>query len=179
MSDEELTVANSENNRSYDYSNSDESSDKDFHNGFELSEITSIETEPVDELNNSDEFHDVEYEDSDESFVSSLEQMIGNDSDAFTDNDETLKAEITNGNCSISVEENNEQEIDNAINEFDMEKEVDSAGAQTDTNLRVNSTKITFYCESVNKLMSDSGGDECEEIIQEMTTPRCVTVDLI
>lgn len=139
-----------------------------------MSELPAKETEPFEELNTSDEFHDVESGDSDDSFVSSLEQMTGDD-DASNDNDETLKAESSNENCSMSMDEVDDDKSDgDTINEMDMEKEIDLPEVN-DTNVRINSTKITFYCESVNKLMADSG-DECDEIIQEMT-PCCVTVE--
>ncbi|KAG4072728.1 hypothetical protein HA402_001840 [Bradysia odoriphaga] len=172
--DDETTVINSESNISDDSSNSDESCNKDFQDipdDFEFSEIAAKEAEPFEALNNSDEFHDVECEDSDDSFVSSLSQMSGSD--------ETLKGESMDENCSISMEMvEDEKNVGDGIDEIVLEKEVDSSKAN-DTNLRANSTKITFYCESVDKLMSDSGGDECDEIIQEMTPPYCITVDPI
>lgn len=37
------------------------------------------------------------------------------------------------------------------------------------TNQRINSTKITFYCENVDKLMCDLVGEEYDEPIQEVT----------
>ncbi|XP_037047299.1 dynein assembly factor 1, axonemal homolog isoform X2 [Bradysia coprophila] len=175
------TVLNSDNNISDDSSNSDGSCNKDFQDvsdDFEFSEIPTKESEPLEALNSSDEFHDVECEDSDDSFVSSLDQLNGSYG-SFTDSNETLKGESMDENCSISMEVGvDEKNVGDAIDEIILEKEVDSSKAD-DTNLRVNSTKITFYCESVDKLMSDAGGDECDEIIQEMTPPCCVTVDPI
>lgn len=55
-------------------------------------------------------------------------------------------------------------EKENVVESKDME-----TGKVTETDRRGNSMKITFYCESVHKLTSDAAGEECEEIIQEIT----------
>lgn len=49
----------------------------------------------------------------------------------------------------------------------DFEKDIENS-KENEINQRRNSTKITFYCENVDKLMCDLVGEEYDEPIQEI-----------
>lgn len=178
--------------------------------GDDFSNICAKEPETSDDLNNTNEYQDVECRDN---FLSSLEQIAGNDCSMLKlsshDNhlkpshDDELYSENVIVPCKdtkpsrlVLIEEIQEKTTDkiieqnitdlsdklneefyvfekenSEISEFNLEKEIDKI-KDTDaneTNPKGNSMKITFYCESVNKLMSDCVGEECDELIQEIT----------
>lgn len=192
--DEQITEA--ANDISDDSSNSDDSTcSKGFQNISDVYEIGK-ESETFNDIQNSDEFQ--ECEDSDDSFVSSLEQISGNDC-PIPVSSSTDGVDLTNV---VAACENNELEGEfvedtNVFEENfadpssdnwndndgvvvlvkenssksdvcgDKEIEMDNVN---ETDLKGNTTKITFYCESVDKLMFDSVGEDCDELIQEITT---------
>lgn len=157
----------------------------------DANEFLIMPTKEWGDLNNSDEFQDVECDNSDDSFVSSLEQFVGNDDSirkSFSiencpSPDDGVSLEKSDSNGFVLIEEILEEVVEKSLadnwnahvdglengkSEVYLEKEVENCRA-TEQDLKGNSMKITFYCESVNKLMSDPAGDECDELIQEIT----------
>lgn len=194
-----------------DASNSDDSTCsrefQDIPDAYEYmsSNMPAKECETSSNFQNSDEFQDVECDDSDDSFLSSLEQIVGNDSPVplSSSNDGTdvktiaVSCENNESNGTVLIEEFfDAMKVDDEIIETKftvssgqcdddgmvLEKEntptsevhLENLEIETckanETDVRGNSTKITFYCESFDKLMSDCVGDECDELIQEITT---------
>lgn len=155
------------------------------------------EVETSDDFNNSDEFQDVECEDSDDSFVSSLDQVVGNDTfirnsssvENWTYPDDGVNLENTESNGLVLIEEILDKVVEKSLTdasdnwsehvdgleyensekpEVYRNEEVENSKA-IEADLKGNSMKITFYCESVNKLMSDPDADEFDELIQDIT----------
>lgn len=164
----------------------------------EHEELPAKDSETSFDLNNSDDFQ--ECDDSDDSFVSSLEQIIGIDCpipvSSSTEHDvdhlENTVSSCENAESSglVLIEEIEEEAIaadkiiekklkvlsDDWSDDVDVSEKENSKESEeletfkdTETDRRGTSMKITFYCESVNKLTSDAVGEECEEIIQEIT----------
>lgn len=187
------------NDMSDDASNSDDSTcSKDFQDIPDADEyVSSImpakECETSSDFQNSDEFQDVECDDSDDSFLSSLEQIVGNDSpipmsSSNTESNGTVLIEeffdgmnmnvddkIIENKCTVSSDQcDDDGMVLGKENSLTSEVHLENLEIETckvnETDVRGNSTKITFYCESVNKLMADCVGDECDELIQEIPT---------
>lgn len=171
-------------------SSSDDSSSKEFVDTSDLHDrIEAEEAKMSDDLNDSEEYHDVECVDSNDSFVSSLEQMVVGDEctpDTAASNEQNPDGDrvalltsfgLSDRNVSMVVVEETE-EVDGQelpfILDTDIENRVENEietvkTSESDPKRIANTAKITFYCESVNKLTTDSGGEECDEIIQEVT----------
>lgn len=118
-----------------------------------------------------------------------MEQVVDDDR-SFNDSNDVVKFvdaigswEVNNSSGSILIEEiPNESIIVNKSSVHDLAANNPLVGQidtlmDSETDPKCNTTKITFYCESVDKLMSDSVGDECDEIIHEVTP--YVTVESI
>lgn len=146
----------------------------------------------------SDEYHDVECGDSDDSFVSSLEQVVGTECSFTPDDigmiqkDDVMVFDVDRScerdgsilieeieektNIVVKITEENLSILSDTKNESLPGNQMGIVQVYETDHLRggSNTTKITFYCESIDKLMADTVGDECEEIIQEITP--CLTV---